>query len=1016
VDTSEKNFESSIEQSLLGIKAPQKDIVSEPLATYGAPKGFYIKRQPEDYDRTICLDTETLLDFIYATQPKTWDKLKQQHGEPLVKERFLKRLIKEIENRGTLDVLRKGVIDLGCKFDLAYFKPESKLNEEHLRLYNANILSVIRQLKYSLKNENSLDLVISLNGLPIITAGLKNPLKGQDVQNAIRQYKFDRDPKEPLFAFGRCFAHFAVDTDMVFMTTHLRGGKTQLLPFNKGNNKGAGNPENPEGFKTSYLWEEVWQRDSLLEIINHFLQVVEEEDDNGKKTGEKKLIFPRYHQLEAVRRLVRHAKTNGAGQHYLIQHSAGSGKSNTIAWLCHQFASLHDADDNRVFDSILVITDRRVLDRQLRRTVKDFEQVKGVVTTITEQKAKGLADALGKGSDIIVITLQTFPFAVDLIGKTPGKCFAVVIDEAHSSQSGESAKAVKEVLSTDDLEKAEEEESAVAVLDDEDAINAAVEEEMKKRGRLPNVSFFAFTATPKSKTFELFGTRQSDGSFRPFSLYSMRQAIEEGFILDVLKNYTTYKVYFGLLKKIEDDPLYDRIKGTYLLKSYADLHEHGIHKKTELMVEHFHLQVKERIKGHAKAMVVTRSRLHAVRFKQAFDKYLSERRYPYKALVAFSGIVRDPKTGKEDTEAGMNGFSESQTAETFKRGEYRFLIVANKFQTGFDQPLLHTMYVDKKLGGVNAVQTLSRLDRTHPDKEDTFVLDFANDADEIRDAFQPYYETTLLVEATDPNKLYDLKRMLEKYSIYHKADVDAFATVYFSKKGKQEKLHALLDPIVGIYEDRSKADKENFRKHVGDYVRLYAFLSQLLTFTDADLEKLYQFARYLRRKLPVPLDDLPREITDNINMDSYRIQQTSKGEINLISEDGELKPIADLGTGRPSEEELAPLSEIVTYINEHFGTEFTSEDKVRYFAEDMERRLIDKEGLSKALDESINPSEENRRLAFDNFFKDALEDMIDANFEIYKKINDDPNLSALFRAMMFKKVSKTITVEKRRFD
>jgi type I restriction enzyme R subunit len=799
------------------------------------------------------------------------------------------------------------------------------------------------------------------------------------------------------------------------MTTHLRGGRTRFLPFNRGYNKGAGNPDNPKGFKTSYLWEDVWQKDSLLEIINHFLQVVEEEDDNGKKIGEKKLIFPRYHQLDAVRRLVSHAKTSGTGQYYLIQHSAGSGKSNTIAWLCHQLASLHDSKDKRVFDSILVITDRRILDRQLRQTVKSFEQVKGVVTTITEQKAKGLAEALGKGSDIIVITLQTFPFAVDLIGTSPGKRFAVVIDEAHSSQSGESAKALKEVLSTDDLEKAEAEESG-AVQDDEDAVNAAVEEIMKKRGRLPNVSFFAFTATPKNKTLELFGAKQSDGSFRPFSLYSMRQAIEEKFILDVLENYTTYKVYFGLLKKIEADPLYDRTKGTYLLKSYADLHEHGIRKKTELMLEHFHLQVKDRINGSAKAMIVTRSRLHAVRFKQAFDKYLSERKYPYKALVAFSGTVRDPKSGNEYTEASMNSFSESQTAESFKKGEYRFLIVANKFQTGFDQPLLHTMYVDKKLGGVNAVQTLSRLNRTHPGKEDTFVLDFANNADEIRDAFQPYYETTLLSEATDPNKLYDIKGMLEKYSIYHKADIDAFASVYFSKKGKQEKLHAVLDPVVARYEERTRADKEDFRKHLGDYVRLYAFLSQLLTFTDTDLEKLYQFTRHLRRKLPVPPDDLPREITNNINMDSYRIQQTSTGEIKLISEDGELKPISDLGTGRPTEEELAPLSEIVTYINEHFGTEFTNEDKVRYFAEDMERRLVDKKGLSKALDSSINPSEENRRLAFDNFFKDALEDMIDANFEIYKKINDDPNLSALFRAMMFKKVSKALASEKNTVD
>ncbi len=1008
MDTSEKNFEAAIEQTLLGIT--RTDVVSEPLATYETPSQ-YIKRRPEDYDKTLCLDAGMLFNFIYATQPKIWEKLKQQHGEAFVKERFLKRLVKEIENRGTLDVLRKGVTDLGCKFDLAYFKPETKLNEEHKRLYNANILSVARQLKYSLKNENSIDLTIFLNGLPIITAELKNPLKGQDVQNAIKQYKYDRDPKEPLFAFGRCLAHFAVDTDLVFMTTHLNGGKTNFLPFNKGNNKGAGNPENPSGFKTAYLWEDVWQRDNLLEIINHFLQIVEEEDDKGKKTGKRKLIFPRYHQWEAVRKLVAHAKANETGQHYLIQHSAGSGKSNTIAWLSHQLAGLHNVEDKRVFDSVIVITDRRVLDRQLQQTVRSFEQVRGVVTTISEHKSENLAKALETGSDIIVTTLQTFPFTVDLIRKMSGNRFAVIIDEAHSSQSGESVKAVKEVLSTDNMEEAQKEDS-IGVPDEEDAINTAIETEMKKRGRLKNVSFFAFTATPKSKTMELFGTQQPDGTFIPFSLYSMRQAIEERFILDVLKNYTTFKIYFNLLKKIEDDPQYDRKKGVYLLKSYADLHEHGIRTKTEIIVEHFHKQVRERIKGLAKAMLVTRSRLHAVRYKQAFDKYLNEQHYPYKALVAFSGTVRDPKTGLEFTESGMNGFPESQTAENFKQHAYRFLIVANKFQTGFDQPLLHTMYVDKKLGGVNAVQTLSRLNRTHPHKEDTFVLDFANNIDEIRESFQPYYEATYLGEATDPNKLYDLKRMLEEYHIFSKADVEAFAAVYFSEKGKQEKLHVLLDPMVSEYLIREKEQREDFRKHLDDYVRLYAFISQILTFTDTNLEKLYQFSRHIRRKLPVTRDVLPVEITDNINMDSYRIQQTSTGAIKLISEDGELHPISDLGTGRPTEEELAPLSEIVAYINEHYGTEFTDEDKVRYFAEDMQLRLIDKEGLAKALDKNINPSEENRRLAFDNFFKDALEDMIDANFEIYKKINDDPNLSALFRAMMFNKVSRTVAIQK----
>jgi type I restriction enzyme R subunit len=532
---------------------------------------------------------------------------------------------------------------------------------------------------------------------------------------------------------------------------------------------------------------------------------------------------------------------------------------------------------------------------------------------------------------------------------------------------------------------------------------------MKQRGQLPNVSYFAFTATPKNKTLELFGAKQPDGTFAPFSLYSMRQAIEEKFILDVLKNYTTFRVYFGLMKKIEGDPNYEKGKAAYLLKSFADLHEHGIHEKTKIMVEHFHEKVHRRIDGLAKAMLVTRSRLHAVRFKRAFDRYMKEKGYPYRVLVAFSGTVHDPETGLDYTEANMNGFSESKTAETFKGNEFRFLIVANKFQTGFDQPLLHTMYVDKKLGGVNAVQTLSRLNRVHAGKDDPLVLDFANDAKEIQDAFQPYYECTLLSEPTDPNKLYDLKRIIEDYRLFGQAEVDAFAKVYFSRNGKQEKLLAILDPVVDRHKATEAKTREEFRKHLGDYVRLYAFLSQLLTFTDINLEKFYQFARHLLRKLTVPEDLLPRQITDQIDMDSYRIQLTSSGEIKLLSEDGALKPISALGTGAIREEERAPLSQIIQYINEHYGTDFTDADKVRYFAEDMERRLADREGVRNALDPAVNPSEENRMLAFRDFFSETLEDMITTNVEIYKKINDDPNFGTLFREFMFTKLSSAFS-------
>ena len=984
MDTSEKGFESSI----FGF-----------LASTG-----YVARDPGSYDRTLCLDSVALFQFLYATQAKAWEKLKVQHGEQ-VKERFLKRLAGQVEQRGTLDVLRKGVDDLGCHFELAYFEPETTLNEEHARLHRANILGVTRQVRYSERNENSLDVVLFVNGLPVITAELKTPLKGQTVKEAVEQYKSDRDPKEPLFAFRRCVAHFAVDTDLVFMTTRLQGGETFFLPFNKGHDRGAGNPPNPKGFKTSYLWEEVWRRDRLLEILNHFVVDRDRLDEKGRRTGGREVIFPRYHQLDAVRRLVANARESGTGQSYLVEHSAGSGKSNSIAWLCHRLAGLHDANDQRVFDSIVVVTDRRVLDQHLRTTIRSFEQVKGIVTAIEKQKSQELANALMSGRDIVITTLQTFPFGAEKIGELPGRRLAVVVDEAHSSQSGESNRSMKEVLTAGSLEEAAEEE-APEPADEEDSINAAVEASMRRRGRLKNVSFFAFTATPKPKTLELFGTPQPDGRLGPFSLYSMRQAIEEGFILDVLQNYTTFKVYFALLKKIESDPQYDRKKGTYLLRSYAELHEHAIHTKAAMMLDHFDGEVKERIAGAAKAMVVTRSRLHAVRYKLEFDREMKKRGLDYKALVAFSGEVRDPKSGRRFTEAGMNGYPDSQTAATFRGKDFRLLIVAEKFQTGFDEPLLHTMYVDKKLGGVNAVQTLSRLDRIMlPDKEDTCVLDFANEADDIRKAFQPYFEATLLTEPTDPNKLYDLKRTVDDHQLFGVEEVEDFATVYFSAKGRQEQLQPLLDSVVDRYELRSREERADIRKHVGDYVRLYAFLSQVITFTDASLEKFYQFTRHLLRKLKAPGDPLPMEITKNINMDSYRIQRTSSGAIKLMDEDGQLKPISALGTGRPQVEDPAPLSEIIEYINEHYGTDFTREDKVKFFAENMGRRLEDQEGLRRALDAGVNPSEETRRLAFDTFFGDTLEDMIDSDFDIYKKIKDDPAFGTLFRSVMYRKIA-----------
>ncbi len=994
---SERRLEEAIEGALLsdgrGMPTGQAEAFVETLTSYGegAPGG-YERRRPEDYDRALCLIPQDALDFIYATQPKEWERLKQ-HYRAEVKERFLKRLASEIERRGPLNVLRKGIKDSGCKFELAYFRPSSGLNEELQKRYQANQFSVVRQLRYSAKNENSLDLVLCLNGIPIFTAELKNPLSGQTVEDAIRQYKFDRDPREPLLAFGRCLAHFAVDPDLVYVTTHLQGPRTVFLPFNQGKFGGAGNPPVPptkHGYATAYLWERIWARDSVLNLIQHFIHEVEEEDEKGRKTGQRGLIFPRYHQLDAVRRLVADARANGPGQRYLVQHSAGSGKSNSIAWFAHQLSVLHDAHDRRVFDSIIVITDRRVLDRQIQRTVRAFEQTPGVVENI-DKTSRQLKEALESGKTIIVTTLQKFPVIADEMGALPQKRFAVVIDEAHSSQSGEDARSLKKVLAPGSLEEAEREES-----EDSEDLEDRIVAEMKARGRLSNVSYFAFTATPKPKTLELFGARRPDGKFEAFSLYSMRQAIEEGFILDVLEHYTTYKVYWKLLKRIAEDPHYDRNKASYLLRSFVDLHEHAIRKKVEIMVEHFHGQVANRIGGRAKAMIVARSRLHAVRYKLAVEQYLKEKGCPYKTLVAFSGTVRDG--GVDYTEPNMNGLPEAQSAETFKRPEHRFLVVAEKFQTGFDQPLLHTMYVDKKLGGVHAVQSLSRLNRVHPGKTETMVLDFANEADEIQTAFQPYYEKTLLAEATEPNLLYDLQRQLLGFHIYTEEDVQAFAKLYFAPKTTQNQLYAGLRPVADRFADLAEEEQADFRGKLKDYVRLYAFLSQILTFTDADLEKLYVFARLLRRYLPASREDLPREIQQYVDMESYRIQQRHARKIGLERGQSELEPISAKGRYGVPPEEIELLSQIIRELNERFGTDFTEEDRV--FIQQLEEKLSGDVALTASV--RVN-TPENARLTFDYVVDDRLQDMIETNFKFYKRITDDPEFAKFFLDWLFER-------------
>jgi type I restriction enzyme R subunit len=999
VEVSERSFEEAIECGLLehgpdacadassGFRAP-------PQSPYGeATSGFYRRRQSEDYERGLCLIPRDVEDFILATQPKQWEKLKQHHGAA-TREQFMIRLASEIETRGALDVLRNGVKDSGVKFQLAYFKPASGLNEETRRLWQANLFAAVRQLRYSQKNENSLDLVLFLNGIPIFTAEVKNPLTGQDVEEAIRQYKITRDPREPLLAYGRCLAHFAVDPDLAYVTTHLAGAKTRFLPFNRGKFGGAGNPPVPptqRGYATSYLWEETWTRDSVLDLVRQFIHEVEEEDDKGRKTGKRFLIFPRYQQLDAVRMLIANARELGGGRGYLIQHSAGSGKSFTIAWLAHQLSTLHDASDRRVFDSIVVITDRRILDRQLQATVRQFEQTLGVVENI-DTTSRQLKDALESGKTIIVTTLQKFPVIVNEIGALPGKRFAVIVDEAHSSQSGESSKSLKAVLAAKSLEEAEREEAQSKSLEEE--LDDAILGEMEKRKVPPNVSMFAFTATPKPRTLELFGQKRADGKFEPFHLYSMRQAIEEGFILDVLANYSTYSAYWRLLKKIEDDPRYDKSKAEYLLKSFVELHPHAIREKVRIMTQHFAAQVQSEIGGKAKAMIVTRSRLHAVRYKLAVDQYLTERGLPFKALVAFSGSVQDG--GKTYTESGMNGFPEAQTAKTFERLEYRFLIVANKFQTGFDQPLLHTMYVDKKLGGVNAVQTLSRLNRTHQEKKGAVVLDFANEADTIKVAFEPYYKTTLLSEKTDPNLLYEIQTRLAAFAVYTEADVNAFAKVYYNSKATQDQLYAFLAPMVERWKGISEEERVQFRGQLNDYIRLYAFLAQVLTFSDVDLEKLYVFARHLLRLLPADRAELPREVQQNIDMESYRIQQTSSGSIALDRKAGVLDPQSAKGRYGMQPEEMEALSRIIADLNERFGLNLGPEHRVTLAQ--MMQTLDGDVALDAAA--RVN-TRENVRLTFDNKVESVIQDIVDNNFELYKRITDDRSFGDALKNFLF---------------
>ena len=968
------------------------------ISQYLVDENNYLLRKNTNYDNVSCLDRDLLFQFLETTQPKAVAKLKTYHKD-LYEQKIIKRLNDQIQAKGIIEVLRKGITDgfTDTKLHLFYDKPVSAYNASDKTLFDANVFSVMRQVYFSPNDKKSLDMVIFINGIPVISFELKNELTKQNVQHAIKQYKTDRDPNEELFRLGRLMVNFAVDTEEVWMCTHLRKDKSYFLPFNKGYNNGAGNPPT-DGIKTDYLWKEILTKNNLTDIIQNYCQLITEEkeyaDTNGKITTkkEKKLIFPRYHQLFAVRTILADAQEKGSGQKYLIQHSAGSGKSNSISWLAHQLVGLHDkSGKNHIFDTVIVVTDRRVLDAQIRNTIKQFQQVKGVVEAITDG-AKQLKEALEEGKKIIITTIQKFPFIVEEIGELPGTNFAIIIDEAHSSVSGQMARKLNEALSKpneDDEIETEDNDTITG----EDLITDLI----KSRKLLPNASYFAFTATPKNKTLELFGVPYEEyykTKFRAFHLYSMKQAIEEGFIEDVLLNYTTYQSYYALLKKIEDDPEYDKLKAQKKLKVYVESHEHAIKKKAILIISHFMENVvqKKRMGGLAKAMLVTSSRKNAVKYKKAFDDYLQKINSPYKAIVAFSGEIDG------QTEVSLNGFASAKIPDEFEKNNYRFLLVANKFQTGFDQPLLHTMYVDKKLGGVNAVQTLSRLNRSHPLKKETFVLDFANTAEEIEKAFKPYFESTILGEATDPNKLFDLQDALDNFQVYTKEKVVAFSDMILSNV-PVDQLHAMLDHSSATFRnDLVEEQQADFRAKVKTYVRLYIFLSQIVPFENPYLERLYIFLNHLQNKLggDVPVD-FAQGILDNIDMDSYRLQL--EATTNMVMEQGEdLKPMPTDMRGGTNKPDIDRLSNILQTFNDRYGTQFQDVDKVRQMAENVAKDVAQNKDLIKSIQHS---DDQNARITSDKVVGEELLKHITTNFDLYKMYSDNKDFKEDFSAMMF---------------
>ena len=955
-DTSEKGLETLIVESLVN-------------------EAGYQQGENSDYDRDHAVDLTKLLAFLKTTQPKAVETLELSEDGPK-RTQFLHRLQGEIAKRGVIDVLRHGVKHGPVSVDLFYGTPTPG-NIKAEERFAANIFSVTRQLQYS-KDETrlALDLCIFINGLPVATFELKNRLTKQTVLDAVQQYKRDREPKELLFQFGRCMVHFAVDDQEVRMCTHLKGKNSWFLPFNKGWNDGAGNPPNESGIKTDYLWKQILTKPGLTDIIENYAQVVEEKDDKGRK--KLKQIFPRYHQLDVVRNLLADAKASGVGKRYLIQHSAGSGKSNSIAWLAHQLIGLDD-EGAALFDSVIVVTDRRVLDKQIKDTIKQFAQVSATVGHA--ERSGDLRRFLKSGKKIIISTVQKFPFILDEIGdEHRGRKFAIIIDEAHSSQGGRTSAKMNIALSEQGGE------------DDEDTFEDQINRIMEARKMLANASYFAFTATPKNKTLELFGKPVTEGDkvkHRPFHSYTMKQAIQEGFILDVLANYTPVESYYRLMKTVEDDPEFDTKKAKKKLRRYVESHDHAIRQKAEIMIDHFHEQViaRRKIGGKARAMVICSGIARAIQYYHAFVTYLKERKSPYKAIVAFSGEHEDG--GRKVTEATLNGFPSAQIEKKFQQDPYRFLIVADKFQTGYDEPLLHTMYVDKQLAGIKAVQTLSRLNRAHPQKSDTFVLDFMNDADTIMEAFSDYYRTTILSEETDPNKLHDLKATLDGYQVYGWSQVEQLVELFLGGADR-DKLDSIFDACVAVYNNDLDEDEQvDFKGKAKAFVRTYQFLASILPYTNAEWEKLSIFLNFLTPKLPAPKeDDLAKGILEAIDMDSYRVEMREALKISLPDEDGEVGPVPTSGGGRKPEPELDKLSNIIKTFNDLFGDiEWKDADRIRQvIAEEIPAKVAADKAYQNAM---RNSDKAAARLEHDRALQKVVISMLADHTELFKQFSDN---------------------------